>query len=136
MFSSKLNVITTFLFLLHISTSTAYEVINTFKDKINAGEVKYYSLESRTPIVLALYSTEGDADMYASPTNKNSKPSADSFEYMSASCGFDVMVVPMSEAVRRVSVGIFGHVRHERTQYQVWVVEPEKEDVLRYQVKG
>ena len=87
-------------------------------------------------MVLALYSVEGDADIYGSPTSKNNKPSAESFDYMSASCGLDVIVLPMSESMRRVSVGIHGHVRHENTTYQVWVVEPEEEDVLRYQVCG
>ncbi len=123
-----------YMYLLHFSS--AYKVINTFHDTVHAGEVKYYSLESRSPVVLALHSIEGDADIFGAPTSKNSKPSASSFEYMSASCGLDVMVLPMSDSVRRVSVGIFGHVRHERTQYEVWVVEPEEEDVLKYQVSG
>ena len=121
------------LCLLHISS--AYKVINTFHDTVHAGEVKYYSLDSRSPVVLAVHSIEGDADIFGAPTSKNSKPSASSFEYMSASCGLDVMVLPMSDSVRRVSVGIFGHVRHTTTQYQVWVVEPEEEDVLNYQVR-
>ncbi len=125
-----------FLVLLLLSHYTlAYRVINTFTDTLHAGEAKYYVLESKSYVVLALFSIEGDADIYGSPTSKNSKPSADSFEYMSASCGLDVLVLPMGEDARRVSVGIFGHVRHETTQYQVWVVEPEEEDVLRYQVR-
>ena len=127
-----------FIITLFISlqVSSAFRVLNTFYDTVHALEVKYYTLESTSPVVLALYSVEGDADIYGSPTSKNSKPSSESFDYMSASCGLDVIVLPMSESLRRVSVGIYGHVRHENTTYQVWVVEPEEEDVLRYQVCG
>lgn len=125
-----------FIVLILSHCTVAYRVINTFHDTVQAGEGKYYSLESRSHVILALYSLEGDADIYGSPTIKNNKPSADSFEYMSASCGLDVIVLPMGEEVRRVSVGIFGHVRHETTQYQVWVVEPEEEDKQRYQVRA
>lgn len=124
------------LILLFFHYSSGYLVVNTFSSTVQAGEVKYYTLDSKSTVILALFSLEGDADMYGSPTIKNSKPSEDSFEYMSASCGLDVMVIPMGEGMRRVNVGIFGHVRHETTQYQVWVVEPEKEDIERYQVSG
>lgn len=134
MLSNKVHtlIVIHFLYLLHLSS--AYEVLNSFYGSINAGDVNYYTLESTTPVIIALYSIEGDADMYGSPTSKNSKPSSESSDYMSTSCGLDVMILPMSKQVKKMSVGIYGHVRHQNTSYHLSVIAPKDDDILRYQV--
>ena len=136
MLSSKFS---TFIVIIHVlcmlRIASTYEVLNSFYDSIHAGDVNYYTLESTTPVIIALYSIEGDADMYGSATSKNPKPSSESFDYMSTSCGLDVMVLPMSKQVRKMSVGIYGHVRHQNTSYHVSVIGPKDDDILRYQVQ-
>lgn len=117
-----------------LGITSAYEILDSFHGSIHAGDVKFYSVESTTPLIIALYSIEGDADMYASPTNKNSKPSSDDFEYTSTSCGLDVFLLPMSKQVQRMTVGIYGHVRHDKTTYHVSVIGPTEEDIGKYQV--
>ena len=103
-------------------------------DRIAAGEVRFYSVESRDPVIIALISDSGDADMYASLTKKNSHPSPDDYDYTSASCGLDSMVLDTSKDRPRMTVGVYGHVRYEETAYRLYVISPSEEDIRRYQV--
>lgn len=103
-------------------------------DRIGASEVRFYSVESKDPVIIALVSDIGDADMYASLSSKNSHPSPDDYDYTSASCGLDSMVLDTDKDHSRMTVGVYGHVRYEETTYRLYVISPSKEDIRRYQV--
>ena len=93
---------------------------------------RYYSIDAPGMMIVALLSLEGDADIYGSTSDK--QPSYDSYEYMATSCGLDILVLPPDRAGRRVYIGVYGHVRHENTTYQLYIILPSDEDIRRYQV--
>ena len=82
---------------------------------------------------MALLSLEGDADMYASTADR--QPSYESYEYGAATCGLDLLVLPAQRANRKVYLGVHGHIRHENTSYQLYIILPDQEDIRRYQVR-
>ena len=82
---------------------------------------------------MALLSVEGDADIYASTTNR--QPSHDSYEFGVASCGLDLLVLPAQRANKKVYLGVHGHIRHPNTTYLLFVILPDQEDIRRYQVR-
>ena len=122
------------LFLL-LRTVTPFEVQNMLSDRIGAGEVRFYTVESKDPVIMALVSDAGDADVYASLTSKNSHPSPDDYDYSSASCGLDATVLDMSKDQSKVTVGVYGHIRYDETTYRLYVISPSEEDIKRYQVR-
>lgn len=105
-------------------------------DRIGAGEVRFYTVESRDPVIMALISDAGDADMYASLTSKNSHPSPEDYDYSSTSCGLDSTVLDMNKDRSKMTVGVYGHVRYDETAYRLYVISPSDEDIKRYQVRG
>jgi hypothetical protein len=121
------------LFLL-LRIVASFEVQNVLSDHVGAGEVRFYTVDSRDPVIIALISDSGDADMYASPTSKNSHPSPDDYDYSSASCGLDSTVLDMSKDQSRMTVGVYGHLRYDETAYRLYVISPSEEDIKRYQV--
>ena len=103
-------------------------------DRIGAGEARFYTVESKEPVIIALVSDSGDADMYASLTSKNSHPSPGDYDYTSASCGLDSVVLDTNKDQSRMTVGVYGHVRYEESMYRLYVISPSEEDIRRYQV--
>ena len=103
-------------------------------EKVGAGEVRFYTVESRQPVIIALISDSGDADMYASSTSKNSHPSPEDYDYTSASCGLDVIVLGTTKEQSKMTIGVYGHVRYDETVYRLYVISPSEEDIKRYQV--
>lgn len=121
------------LFLL-LRTVTSFEVQNMLTDRVGAGEVRFYTIESRDPVVIALVSDSGDADMYAALSSKNSHPSPDDYDYTSTSCGLDSIVLDTNKDRSKMTVGVYGHIRYEETAYRLYVISPSEEDIKRYQV--
>ena len=59
-----------FPLLLLLRTVMSFEVQNMLSDHIKSGDVRFYTVESRNPVIIALVSDTGDADVYASSTNR------------------------------------------------------------------
>ena len=122
------------LMLILVRNVTPFEVQNQLSDKISAGDARFYTVESKEPVIIALISDIGDADMFASSMSRNSRPSPDDYDFTSSSCGLDVVVLDMSKERSKMTVGVYGHVRYEETSYRVYVISPSEEDIKRYQV--
>lgn len=122
------------LVLVLVRNVTPFEVQNQLSDKIGGGDARFYTVDSKEPVIIALISDSGDADMYASSTSRNSRPSSDDYDYTSSSCGLDVVVMGMSKEQSKMTVGVYGHVRYEETLYRLYVISPSEEDIKRYQV--
>ena len=112
-----------------------YEISESLSGYVSAGEITYFTIESQKPIFVVLISQEGDADLYASPTYKNSKPSSDNHELSSVSCGLDILPMMMDNQVRKYTVGVHGHVRYDKSVFNLFIIESRDEDLRRYQVK-
>ena len=123
-----------FLCLVLLGAVKSFEVRDKLSDKIGADESRFYTVESKEPVIIALISDSGDADMYAAPTSRNSHPSPDKYDYMSSSCGLDVVVLDTSREQPKMTVGVYGHVRYEETAYRLYVISPSEEDIKRFQV--
>ena len=122
------------LVLILVRNVTPFEVQNQLSGKVGAGDVRFYTVESKEPVIIALISDSGDADMYAVLTSRNSHPSPEDYDYASSSCGLDVVVLDMSKDQSKMTVGVYGHVRYEETLYRLYVISPSEEDIKRYQV--
>ena len=122
------------LFSILLENVTSFEVQNMLTDEIGAGDVRFYTVESKEPVIIALISDSGDADMYAAPTYTNSHPSPHDYDYMSSSCGLDVIVLDTTRAKSKMTVGVYGHIRYDETVYRLYVIAPSEEDIRRYQV--
>ena len=117
------------LFFLHCQ---GFEVIEEMDAEISAGESRYYTVETGNTFIIALITDKGDADMYCSYSTK--KPSSEDNDYSSTSCGMDLMVIPGEGHTQKVSIAVYGHVRHEHTTYRMYLILPSEEDIRRYQV--
>lgn len=112
----------------------SFHVTKSITDSVSAGDVIHYTLSFTSPVVVIVVSQEGDVDLYASPTHKNSKPSSDNYDISSASCGLDVISLIMSSEVRQYSLGVYGHVRYDESRFSLYVIQPSEEDIKSYQV--
>ncbi len=122
-----------YAFLL-VPLCSCYSVIESTSGSIEAGDVTYFSIESTKPVIVTLVSTEGDVDLYASPTSTNSKPSGINYEFCSTSCGLDLLMIPLSREITKYTLGVFGHIRYEQSFYNLYIIEPSDEDFKRFQV--
>lgn len=122
------------LLTIKLPTCTCYTISESISDTISAGAVTYYTVESTRPTIVALISEEGDTDIYASPTHKNTKPSYENYEIGSASCGMEVLVLLMNRELKRYTLGLHGHVRYDKSKYKLFIIEPSEADIKRYQV--
>lgn len=86
-----------------------------------ADNFTYFTLGYDGPISLILDSLEGDADLYISQFLLH--PSYNTSEYClhSATCGQDRVDIP-SSFQRPIGVGVYGHVLHPSTTFQLTVV--------------
>lgn len=117
-----------------VTTALSYHITKAYSGTISGGEVVYYHVSSTNPVVMVLISEFGDADLYASPTKINPKPSSDNHETNSASCGLDMLSLIMSPSLQKYSLGVYGHVRYEESKFSLYCVEPSEEDIRSYQV--
>ena len=122
------------LFTITLPKFKCYIITESISDTISAGAINHYTIESMHPIIVAVISEEGDTDIYASPTHKNTKPSSENYEVISASCGMEVLLLVMNSEVRKYTVGLYGHIRYTKSKYKLVVIEPNEEDIKRYQV--
>ena len=111
-----------------------YNVVESTSNTIVANNVVYFTIESKRPVIVALISTEGDVDLYASPTGENPTPSGVDYHYSSTSCGLDILLLPLTEEQPKFSLGLFGHIRYDQSAYTLYVVEPSEDDFQRFQV--
>ena len=121
------------LVLLILPACTCYTVSESTSDTIYANEIAYFNVASTRPVIVALLSTEGDVDAYASPTSKNPKPSGVDYDFCSASCGMDLLMLPMSAESSKYTLGLFGHMRYEKSVYKLFIIEPSEEDIQYFQ---
>lgn len=123
-----------FLITCLIPSATSFLITESLSDSVSAGDVIHYTLAASNPVVVVLISDEGDVDLYASPTHLNSKPTSDSHEIGSTSCGLDVLALVMNEDVKKYTLGVYGHVRYDQSKFSLYVIEPSEEDIKSYQV--
>lgn len=122
------------LFSLLLTPALSYHITKSVSDTVGAGEVIHYTLSFSGPVVVVLLSDEGDVDIYASPTHLNSKPTSDDHELSSTSCGLDTLALIMSSALRQYTLGVYGHVRYQKSKFTMYVIEPSPEKIRNYQV--
>ena len=129
-----LSVSTTILFCFStVRVAHGYVVTEHTQGQVAGGSANYYSTVPPPPglIIILLVTDAGDADLYVARSSTTTHPSNDLYEFTSASFGVETVVVSTSE---KVSIGVFGHVRHDNTSYRLYIVVPQKEDISRYQV--
>lgn len=124
------------LFLSLLKLGWSYEAFQFSHSPVQVagGEAVYYQVDVWDTVLLVLFSDSGDADLYAS--FKNSQPSSDDYDFLSSSCGLDVMVIPKDRNTGSVKVYIMvlGHLRYENSTFRLYAIAPSAEDVQRYQV--
>ncbi len=118
-----------------VTTALSFYVTKAYSGAVPGGEVAFYQVTSMNPVVVVLISEQGDADLYASPTHINPKPSSDSHEISSVSCGMDMLSLIMSPSLRKYSLGVYGHVRYDESTFSLYFVEPDEDDIRSYQVR-
>lgn len=116
-------------------TTLSYQVTDAVSGTVTGGDVAFYQVTSTNPVVVVLISEEGDADLYASPTHVNSKPSSENHEINSASCGMDMLSLIMKPSLNKYSLGVYGHVRYDQSRFSLFFIEPSQEDIRSYQVR-
>ena len=80
-------------------------------------------------LLLCLDSIEGDADLYVS--HSHSRPDYEYHDMSSTSTGIDVLVVSSQS---RVYMGIYGHVRHNSSLFNLYILSPSVEEIKDHQV--
>lgn len=123
------------MFVWFIPSAISFTITESLSNSVSAGNVIHYTLASTSAVVVVLVSNEGDADLYASPTHINSKPTSDDHEIGSTSCGLDILPLIMSRDVGKYTLGVYGHVRYEQSSFSLYVIEPSEEDIRNYQVR-
>lgn len=93
-------------------------LLHVVQGHIGAGNYSFLRLNHDGRIVLQMLSLAGDADLYVSDATLH--PSFDSYKLQSATCGPDVVVVPVDFS-RPVGIAIYGHPSHKESQFQMRV---------------
>lgn len=94
-------------------------IIYSTVSEVGAGNITHYSLKQEGCITLILHSAVGDADIYISESNP--KPDYLDYDMQSATCGRDVVTIP-KDFKRPVGIGVFGHVYHPVSKYELIAV--------------
>jgi hypothetical protein len=106
--------------------------------EVQEGRTQNYKIHQRKDeILIALLLTdEGDGDMYIA-ADRQVKLSTNDFDYSSASCGTDMVVIvnENNNALRPLDLVVYGHPRHPTTKYRLYVIRSEKSDLDRYSVQ-
>eukprot|EP00731_Ephydatia_muelleri_P027990 Em0019g863a len=119
------------VFIIQSCLGQCYTVVHEATAKVAGGEAKYYTYQSKGVFVVFVTTTEGDADLFAAPSSLTKTPDADKYLYTSASCGQDVLAISESG---EVSIGVYGHIRHDSTTYQLYIIQPDINDINKYQI--
>ncbi len=127
-----------FLLLLSIAvlppSARPYAISNYIIDTVSGGQIKHITIQ--TPSLVVLISSEGDTDLYASPTQKNRKPpSSEDHDLSSTSCGLDVLSFLVDHDTK-YTVGVYGHTRFKESKFFLYIIEPNNEDIRKHQVCG
>ncbi|XP_002735183.1 UPF0669 protein v1g209471-like [Saccoglossus kowalevskii] len=95
------------------------QLIHGFSGRIGAGNYTYYRLAKEGAMALVLDTLEGDADIYISSLTL--APSFEEYELQSATCGQDIVEIPM-EMSRPIGVAVYGHVSCMESSYRLSVL--------------
>lgn len=115
-----------------LSSCRAYELVERVTGTVNGGETKTFSFVPSHVLLLCLDSREGDADLYVSTTT--SQPDSDNHEFSSTSTGVDILVIPSQHTRSTVYLGVHGHVRHNYSLYDLYLLSPSEEEIRSHQV--
>ena len=96
--------------------TNAEQILSSYTGVVGAGNYSYFSLHEKGKITLILESKVGDADLYVSENIE--KPSYTEYDLQSATCGLDIVTVPVT-FMRPVHIAIFGHVHVVETKYKI-----------------
>lgn len=115
-----------------------WTLLHVVQGHVGGGNYSYLRLNHSGKIILYMQSLKGDADLYVS--DKTLHPSFDSYKLHSATCGQDVVVVPV-EFLRPVGIGIYGHPSYQESSFEMkvyydWTVEESSyfaEDMERHE---
>lgn len=107
------------ILLLKFGFGVSEKVVYYITAEVGAGNMTYYTLKTEGTITLIMDSIVGDADIYVSESN--SKPDYMDYDLQSSTCGQDIITIP-KDFRRPVGVGIFGHVYHPLSKYEILVV--------------
>ncbi|KAF4083425.1 hypothetical protein AMELA_G00141080 [Ameiurus melas] len=100
------------------SVPEEWVLLHVVQGHIGAGNYSYLRLNHDGRIILHMLSLKGDADLYVS--DKTLRPDFDTYKLQSATCGYDVVVVP-GDFVRPVGIGIYGHPSHLESEFEMRV---------------
>uniref|UniRef100_A0A4W4G118 CF120 protein n=1 Tax=Electrophorus electricus TaxID=8005 RepID=A0A4W4G118_ELEEL len=101
-----------------VSVPEEWVLLHVVQGHVGAGNYSYLRLNHDGRIVLYMHSLKGDADLYVS--DKTLRPDFDTYKLQSATCGYDVVVVP-GDFVRPVGIGIYGHPSHLESEFEMKV---------------
>ena len=121
-------------FTLLLSTVTSYRLVEKVSGTVSGGDTKVLHTEPgriSSILLLCLDSIEGDADLYVS--HSHSRPDYEHHDVSSTTTGIDVLVVS-PQAQSRVYMGIYGHVRHNTSSFNLYILSPSEEEVRDHQV--
>lgn len=119
------------VFLYLIEIGWADYVGQSVMGDVEAGNYTYYSLRQTGKVVLQLKTISGDADLYVSSSNERPSFHHDEYEMLSATCGEDFVTIPAS-AARPVHIAVYGHPRHDSSEYILDVIVVEEEEEFDY----
>lgn len=101
-----------------VSVPEEWVLLHVVQGHIGAGNYSYLRLNHDGRIILHMQSLKGDADLYVS--DKTLRPDFDTYKLQSATCGYDVVVVP-GDFLRPVGIGIYGHPSHIESEFEMKV---------------
>lgn len=127
-----------FLILLFqlVSYAAGYTLVEKVSSVVNEGDTKVYYTEPReggkvSPILLlCLDSSEGDADLYVSYSQ--SRPDYEHHDVSATSTGVDILVVSPQRG--RIYMGVYGHVRHNFSTFNLYILSPNEKEIREHQV--
>ena len=99
-------------------TAVAEYLLHTFRGRVGAGNYTYYKMTKEGNFKLVLTSLAGDADLYVS--DQVLMPDYENYELCSVTCGVDVVEIDQ-DLKRPVSIGVYGHIFHEVSHFQLEV---------------
>lgn len=101
-----------------VAVPEEWVLLHVVQGHIGAGNYSYLRLNHDGRIILHMHSLKGDADLYVS--DKTLRPDFDTYRLQSATCGYDVVVVP-GDFVRPVGIGIYGHPSYLESEFEMKV---------------
>lgn len=119
------------IFTIQGYLAQCYKIVHETTAKVSSGEAKYYTYQSKGVFVIFVTTTEGDADLYAAPSSLTKNPDSEKYLYTSASCGQDVLAILEPG---EVAISVTGHVRHDSTSYHLYIIQPDMDDISKYQI--